>query len=151
MSDKRGYDLQERLIAYAVRVVKLVGTLPKTEAGRHIAGQLLRSGTSPAANYAESQSAESRPDFVHKLKIALKELRESGVWLQIIIRSELLASPDRLTPLLEETDALCAILQKALKPPGVTAKRTSKRTFNSQHPTSNFQAREKLPFKRHEQ
>ena len=142
MSDKRGYDLQERLIAYAVRVVKLVGTLPKTEAGRHIAGQLLRSGTSPAANYAESQSAESRPDFVHKLKIALKELRESGVWLQIIIRSELLASPDRLTPLLEETDALCAILHKSIE----TARRNSQENVqkNVQQPTSDVQ----LPSKR---
>lgn len=142
MSDKRGYDLQERLIAYAVRVVKLVGTLPKTETGRHIAAQLLRSGTSPAANHAESQSAESRHDFVHKLKIALKELRESGVWLQIIIRSELLASPDRLTPLLEETDALCAILHKSIE----TARRNSQENVqeNVQQPTSDVQ----LPSKR---
>ena len=133
MTDKREYDLQERLIAYAVRVVKLVGTLPKTETGRHIATQLLRSGTSPAANHAESQSAESRSDFVHKLKIALKELRESGVWLQILLRSGLLASPNRLIPLLEETDALCAILHKSID----TARRNSR--VNVQHPTLNAQ------------
>ena len=75
---------------FAADIIGIAEALPATPAGRHLAGQLLRSGTSPAANYGEAQSAESRKDFVHKLKIALKELRESMVWLKIIQRRELL-------------------------------------------------------------
>ena len=67
-------EVENRLIDFAVRVIKVADALPKTPAGKHIAGQLLRSGTSPAPNYAEARGAESRADFVHKLKLALKEL-----------------------------------------------------------------------------
>ncbi len=81
------YDLKDRLIDYAVRVIRLSESLPNTKAGNHISGQILRSGTSPAANYGEAISAESRADFIHKLKVALKKLRETEVWLKIIIRS----------------------------------------------------------------
>lgn len=72
---KRKYDLEERLIQFTVRILALVEGLPATRVGNHVAGQLVRSGTSPVANYSEAESAESRDDFVHKLKIALKELR----------------------------------------------------------------------------
>lgn len=75
------YDLQDRLISFAVRVMNVVEALPNDRIGNHVAGQLLRSGTSPAPNYGEAQSAESRKDFVHKIKISLKELRETHVWL----------------------------------------------------------------------
>jgi len=75
----KGDDIEERLIAFAVRMVKLCDYLPKTQAGGHIAGQLLRSGTAPAAHYAEARGAESTNDFVHKLKLCLKELNESRV------------------------------------------------------------------------
>ena len=71
-------EVENRLIDFAVRVIKVADALPKTPAGKHIAGQLLRSGTSPAPNYAEARGAESRADFVHKLKFALKELNEKG-------------------------------------------------------------------------
>ena len=71
-------NLEERLIDFAVRVIKVADRLPKTPAGKHIAGQLLRSGTSPAPNYAEARGAESNADFVHKLKVALKELNETS-------------------------------------------------------------------------
>ncbi len=81
---QRNYDLQERLIEFAVRVLNVVESLPNSRAGNHVAGQLIRSGTSPAANYGEAQSAESRKDFIHKMKVALKELRETLVWLLII-------------------------------------------------------------------
>ena len=67
-------EVENRLIDFAVRVIKVADALPKTPAGKHIAGQLLRSGTSPAPNYAEARGAESRADFVHKLKLALQEL-----------------------------------------------------------------------------
>jgi four helix bundle protein len=86
----KGDDIQERFIAFAVNIIHLTSQLPKTPAGKHIAGQLLRSGTSPAPNYAEARAAESTNDFVHKLKVVLKELNETSVWLQISKRSKLL-------------------------------------------------------------
>ena len=78
--DQRGEDLEDRLLDFAARVGKLVEALPDTRLGRHVAGQLVRSGTSPAPNYAEACAAESKKDFIHKLGIALKELCESRVF-----------------------------------------------------------------------
>jgi four helix bundle protein len=83
-------DLERRLIDFAVRVIKVADSLPKSPAGKHIAGQLLRSGTSAAPNYAEARGAQSTADFIHKLKIALKELNESCVWLKMICQAELM-------------------------------------------------------------
>lgn len=83
-------DLEERLINFAVLIVEIVETMPASKAANHLAGQLLRSGTSPALNYGEAQSGESRRDFVHKIKIVLKELRESHICLKIIYRTKLL-------------------------------------------------------------
>ena len=88
--------------------------LPNTKAGNHIAGQLVRSGISPAPNYGEAQSAESRRDFVHKMKICLKELRESLIWLRIIER-ERLCPPERLSDIIEESDELIAIFVASVK------------------------------------
>ena len=82
-------ELEGRLIDFAVLVVSVVEALPNTRAANHIAGQLVRSGTSPAPNYGEARSAESRKDFIHKMKISLKELRETLVWLKIIARKQL--------------------------------------------------------------
>ena len=73
--------LQRRLVSFAVKIIELVVHLPKTAAGRHVLGQILRSGTSPAPNYGEAWGAESRAAFVHKLRIAVKELNETGIWL----------------------------------------------------------------------
>lgn len=78
------FDLEERLIQFAVLIIEITESLNNTRAGNHIAGQLVRSGTSPALHYGEAQSAESRNDFIHKLKILSKELRESLVSLKII-------------------------------------------------------------------
>src|SRR6266513_3701291 len=75
--------LEERLIDFAVRIIKLSARLPKHAAGRHIAGQILRSGTSPAPNYGEARGAESAADFTHKLRIVLKELNETSIWLRL--------------------------------------------------------------------
>lgn len=86
----KGDDIEERLIDFAVRVVRLCDALPDKPAARHIRGQLVRSGTSPAPNYGEARGAESGKDFIHKLKIVLKELNESRIWLKIIIRTEML-------------------------------------------------------------
>ena len=81
MKKERQYDLHNRLVAYAVRIIKLSESLPETKAGKHVSSQILRSGRSPAPNYGEAQSAESKADFVHKLNIGLKELRETEIWL----------------------------------------------------------------------
>ena len=110
MTAARSYDLQERLIDYSIRVIRPAAALPKDEAGKHMASQLLRCGTSPAPNDGEAQSAESPRDFIHKIKIGLKELRESLVWFRIIQRAEMLEKPDLLEPLIKETDELIAIL-----------------------------------------
>jgi len=101
--------LEERLINYAVRIVKLSASLPKTAAGRHIAGQILRSGTSPGPNYGEARGAESHADFIHKMRIVLKELNETSIWLRVIERSELIKSkllPTSLVKLMNCADSL---------------------------------------------
>ena len=85
----KDYDLEDRLIEFAVKIIQLAESLPNTSAGRHISGQILRSGTSPAPNYGEAQAAESRSDFIHKMKVCLKELRETKVWLKMIVKANL--------------------------------------------------------------
>ncbi len=111
-------ELAERLLDFAVRVGKVVNALPATRLGRHIAGQLVRSGTSPAPNYEEGRAAESRADFVHKLAVCLKELRESHFWIQLIVRSKTLPEA-KMAGLQDECSQLCKIIAKSL----VTAKR----------------------------
>ena len=91
---KRQFDLEDRLIDFALLVDEIIEKLPNTKLGNHIAGQLTRSSTSPALNYGEAQSAESTKDFVHKLKIILKELRETRVCLKIIMKKPLVANND---------------------------------------------------------
>jgi len=117
----KGDDIEERLIEFAVRVIRVSEKLPETPAGQHIRGQLLRSGTSPAPNYGEARGAESVNDFVHKLKIVLKELNETRVWLKIIGHSELIPV-DRLDDLLSENDQSCRIIGASIQ----TARREGK-------------------------
>ncbi|OYW76193.1 MAG: four helix bundle protein [Verrucomicrobia bacterium 12-59-8] len=111
--------MEERFIEFAARTGEVVNALPDTRLGRHIAGQLVRSGTAPASNYAEACAAESRADFVHKLGIVLKELRETRVWLKLAIRSKCLPAT-RLDPLIVECSELMNIVGKSI----VTAKTT---------------------------
>jgi four helix bundle protein len=106
-------DLDERLLTYGARVIKLVESLPRTLAGRRIGDQLLRSATSAGANYEEARGAESRSDFVHKMQVALKELRESHYWLRLLMKAEILPV-DRLADLLDEATQLRAILSKSV-------------------------------------
>ena len=102
-------ELADRLLIYAVRTGRVVDSLPETRLGRHIAAQLVRAGTAPAPNYEEGCAAESRRDFIHKLRISLKELRESRCWLRMIAKSDLL--PDsQLLDLVDESTQLCSIL-----------------------------------------
>ncbi len=110
----RIFNLQERFIEYATNIITFTETIPETKAGKHICSQLLRSGTSPAANYAEAQSAESISDFIHKLKIALKELRETEVWLKILLRINIVKNA-KYCNLLRDTDELISILVKSIQ------------------------------------
>jgi len=107
-------ELEDLLINFAVRIIKLAAKLPNTPAGRHIAGQILRCGTSPPPNYGEARGAESRADFIHKISIVLKELNETSIWLRIIKRSELLKA-ELLTDIMEENSSLCRIFTASLK------------------------------------
>jgi four helix bundle protein len=105
---ERKFDLDERLINFAVAVINISATLPNSFAGNHIAGQLARSGTSPALNYGEAQSAESRNDFIHKMKISAKELRETYNCLRIIDKKKWYPE-DKLLPVLDENNQLISI------------------------------------------
>jgi len=109
------FDLEERLINYSVLVTEIVEAMPNTRAGNHFAGQLIRSGTSPALNYAEAQSGESRKDFIHKLKIVLKELRETVVCLKIIGRTKLYKSNDLIRNTISESNELISIFVKSIE------------------------------------
>jgi len=123
----RANELEERLIDFAVRIVKLSASLPKTPAGKHIAGQILRSGTSPAPNYGEARGAESHADFVHKLRIVLKELNETSIWLRVIDRSQLLRK-ELMTDIMGENSELCRIFTASLKTASSRTKSQGRRT-----------------------
>ena len=107
-------ELEDRLVNFAVRIIKLAACLPRNPAGKHIAGQIVRSGTSPAPNYGVARGAESRADFVHKLRIVLKELNETSIWLRIIERSKLLKR-ELLLEIIQENGDLCKIFAASLK------------------------------------
>ena len=113
--NERKFDLEDRLIEFAVLIIKTIESLNNTKAGNHIAGQLVRSGTSPALQYGEAQSAESRNDFIYKLKVLLKELRESLVALKIIKRLPLTNKFDLLEKALVECNELIAIFVKSIE------------------------------------
>jgi len=118
MKPDKGDELANRLLDFAVHIIKIVKHLPNTIIGKHIGGQFLRSGTSPGSNYEESRGAESRADFIHKLGIVLKELKETRFWLNTILRSEII-QPQRIEPIIQECEELCAIIAKSI----VTAKK----------------------------
>ena len=114
MDQRKADELEERLVDFAVRIIKLSGHLPPTPAGKHLARQILRSGTSPAPNYGESRSAESDADFVHKLSIVLKELNETMIWLKMISKSGLMKKT-LLDDILDENDQLARIISTSIK------------------------------------
>ena len=105
--------LADRLINFAARVGKVADALPDTRLRRHVAGQIVRCGTSPAPNYEEACGAESRKDFIHKLRVCLKELREPRCWIRLIIRADLLPEA-RLMELLDECCQLCNIMGQSI-------------------------------------
>lgn len=119
----RTYDLENRLINFAVRIVRIAEEIQKSFVGNHLSYQLIKSGTSPALNYGEAQSAESMKDFIHKMKICLKELRETSVSLKIIDRLKNLINPLDLPETLTENEELISIFVKSIE--------TANRNFNN--------------------
>ena len=112
-SQQKADELEARLVEFAVRIIKLSDSLPKTPAGRHVANQILRSGTSPASNYSEARAAESNADFLHKLGIVSKELNETSVWLKIINKSGLVSSA-LMAKIIDETIQLSKIVTSSV-------------------------------------
>ncbi len=110
----KGDDIRERLVDFGVAVMALCDQIPRTTAGSHIAGQLMRSATSAAPNYAEARGAESSRDFLHKLGIALKEMNESEVWLDMIVRRRLIQS-EKTEAVRQECKELCRILSASVR------------------------------------
>jgi len=106
-------DLGERLLEYGARIIRLVESLPNTLVGRRVGDQLLRSATSAGANYEEARGAESKDDFIHRLQIALKELRESNYWLRLLVKSGKIPA-ERMGDLLDESNQLRAMLSKSV-------------------------------------
>ncbi|MFY0673639.1 MAG: four helix bundle protein [Bacteroidia bacterium] len=112
-------ELEQRLIAFAVDIIKVVDDTPSTKAGNHLAGQLVRSGTAPALNYGEALGAESKKDFIHKISVVLKELRESHITLQILLKSTLYLDRAFIETMIKEANELISIFVKTV----VTSKR----------------------------
>jgi four helix bundle protein len=109
------YDLDARLLEFSVGIIRITEALPATRAGNHIAGQLLRSGTSAHPNHGEAQAAESGKDFVHKMSICLKELRESFRWLRLVQRAQLVEESSELDRLIKECDELLRIFAASIR------------------------------------
>jgi four helix bundle protein len=120
-ASKARFDLEERLLDFSVRIIRLVDALPNTRAANHVAGQLLRCGTSPYGNHGEVEAAESRKDFVHKLKVCLKELKETRRWLRLLAKSSMLPET-KMTAILNETEELIRIFFSSIR----TAERNAK-------------------------
>ena len=114
MSEKK-YDLEGRLLEYSASIVRLIEQLANNRAGNHVAGQLLRSGTAALPNHGEAQAAESSADFIHKMKICLKELRESYRWLLLVRRVPLVENKADVDIIICETDELIRIFVKSIQ------------------------------------
>jgi four helix bundle protein len=111
---KKLFDLEDRFVDYTCRMIDVVEALPNTRAGNYIAGQLIKSCHSPTFNYGEVQAAESKNDFIHKLKVVLKELKESRTALKIIRKKEMIRPVSKLTNIFKETEELIAIIAKSI-------------------------------------
>ncbi len=111
----RKYDLEDRLLEFATVVIDVTESLPGTRAGNHIAGQFLRSGTSPYGNHGEAQAPESADDFIHKMKICLKELREARRWARLIEQKKWLRNDKQLAFVLTESEELIRIFKASIQ------------------------------------
>ncbi|HEX9046690.1 MAG TPA: four helix bundle protein [Verrucomicrobiae bacterium] len=117
----RKFDLEERLLEFASAIIDLSEKLPESRAGNHVAGQVLRSGTAPYPYHGEAEDAESRDDFIHKLKISLKELHETRRWTRLIKRKGWAKDETTLIFVLGEVDELIRIFYSSIQ----TAKRNA--------------------------
>ena len=109
------FDLEDRLLEYAARIIRLADSFENTRAGTHIANQILRSGTSPLPNHGEAQAAESVDDFIHKIRVCLKELRETRRWLRLIRNVPLVKKPERVDAMIDETVELIRIFAASVR------------------------------------
>jgi four helix bundle protein len=109
------FNLEERLLEFAARIIRVSESMKRSRAGNHITDQLLRSGTSPFGHHGEAEGAESRDDFIHKIKVCYKELRESRRWLRLVQRAELITRPNLLDGLLNEADELVRIFASSIR------------------------------------
>ena len=132
----RIYDLEDRLIDYTCRMIDVTESLPKTRSGKYMAGQLIKSCHSPAFNYSESQAAESPDDFIHKLKVVLKELKECRTSLKIIIKKGFISPKAKKEPIYKETEELIAIIGKCIS----TAEKNKKALQNNLKGSMNMAA-----------
>lgn len=123
IADMNKFDLEDRLIRFAANIIRLAELLPNTPIGNHMKGQIVRSGTSPALNYGEAQSAESKKDFIHKMSVCLKELRETFVAIKIIKQSGLIIDLKMLEDCYAENNELISIFVKSIE----TAKGNNKK------------------------
>ena len=110
----RKYDLEDRMVDFTCRMIDVVEALPNTRAGTYIAGQLIKSCHSPTFNYGEAQAAESRNDFLHKMGVILKELKECRTALKVIRKKGMITPITKLAPIYNETEELVAIIAKSL-------------------------------------
>jgi four helix bundle protein len=111
----RKYDLEDRLLEFASQVIDVTEKLPNTRAGNHLAGQLLRAGTSPFGNHGEAQAPESAEDFIHKMKICLKELRETRRWSRLVNKKQWLGEDRQLKFVLAESEELIRIFKASIQ------------------------------------
>jgi four helix bundle protein len=118
MAEGKKFDLEERLVKFSVMIISLAESLDSSLAGKYLAGQIIRSGISPALNYGEAKSAESSSDFIHKMKVALKELRETYISLQIIYAKPLVKNEDQVNVCLKEANELISIFVKSIQTAG---------------------------------
>ncbi|HEX5152881.1 MAG TPA: four helix bundle protein [Parafilimonas sp.] len=126
MGNEKKFDLEDRLIDFASRIIDVVEALPNTRAGNYIAAQLIRCGLAPSLMYGEAQAAESRDDFIHKMKLLAKELKETRACLKLIFRKEMIKPAKKLEPLKKENEELVAIISKSIE----TAKRNIQKSKN---------------------
>ena len=132
--NNRKYDLEERLLEFASAVIDLSEKLPASRAGNHVAGQILRSGTSPFPNHGEAESAESREDFIHKLKVCLKELRETRRWARLVQRKGWAKDGSPLLLVLSESEELIRIFMSSIKTTRQNALLEKRKTSSTTYP-----------------
>ena len=128
-SGGKKYDLEERLLEFASAIIDLSEKLPSSRAGNHVAGQILRSGTSPYPNHGEAESAESRDDFIHKIKVCLKELRETRRWARLIHRKRWAHEDPTLLFILGESEELIRIFMSSIRTARLNALKSQRGTM----------------------